>query len=161
MFFFRADTILREIECHLPQLGEFVAACDDAARRGDEASFVQEAYAGLPRVSIDYGVMEKADDILVVPGRFGWDDIGSWSAAWELARKDDEGNARGGGEQLAVDARGCYTTTRDGKLVALIGVEDLIVVDTGDALLVMPRDRAQDVRAVVDALREGERDEYL
>jgi mannose-1-phosphate guanylyltransferase len=161
MFFFRADTILREVERHLPELGEFVTKCDDAAARGQEAPFVQDAYAGLPKVSIDYGVMEKADDILVVPGSFGWDDIGSWSAAWELARKDGDGNAHGGGEQLSVDSRGCYTTTREGKLVALIGVEDLIVVDTGDALLVVPRDRAQDVREVVDALREGERGEFL
>ena len=161
MFFFRADVILAEIARHMPELGEFVADCDRAAATDRELAFVEGRYGQLPKVSIDYGVMERAEDILVLPGAFGWDDIGSWSAAWALAAKDGDGNASAGAEALPIDSRGCYVSAPEGKLVALVGVEDLVVVDTPDALLVMPRSRAQDVRKVVDALREDDRLEHL
>jgi mannose-1-phosphate guanylyltransferase len=106
----------------------------------------------LPSISIDHGVMEKAQDIVVVPASFGWDDLGSWAAAWSLAERDDQGNASNT-ELLAIDARGCLARSTSGKLVVLIGMQDVVVVDTDDALLVMPRERAQDVSKVVQALR--------
>jgi mannose-1-phosphate guanylyltransferase len=104
-------------------------------------------------VSIDHGIMEKVDAVSVVPGSFEWSDLGSWTSAWELAPRDDHANVLPE-EGIAVHASGNYVNAPDGKLVALVGVDDLVIVDSGDALLVVPRDRAQDVREVVEALRE-------
>jgi mannose-1-phosphate guanylyltransferase len=160
MFCFRADVLLRAIDQHLPPLGAFVRRADAAAERGAEAALVATEYAELEKISIDYGVMEKQSDIVVVPASFGWDDVGSWAAAFELATKDTEGNA-GDAERLALDAQGCYVRAPAGKLVALLGVRDLVVVDTGDALLVLPRDRAQSVGKVIDALKAGGKDRFV
>ena len=96
--------------------------------------------------------MEKVSDVAVVPADFGWSDLGSFASAWELADKDEAGNA--GSSAITVDAERCYVRAPKDKLVALVGVRDLVVVDTEDALLVVPRDRAQDVKAVVQALKE-------
>ena len=144
MFFFRARTMLRAIEQQLPELAEGLAEIE---RGGDLAAI----FPRLPSVSIDHGVMEKASGLAVVKGDFGWNDVGSWESAWELGAKDAAGNVLPAGA-IAVDAQGNLVRAAD-KLVALVGVKDLVVVDTGDALLVMPRERAQDVRAVVDALK--------
>lgn len=160
MFFFRADLILREIASHLPEIYAFVQNADAAAAQGTEQAFVEAAYAALPKVSIDYGVMEKARDVLVVPASFGWDDVGSWAASYELAPKDAERNASVG-DLLALDAQGCYVNAPPNKLVVLLGVQDLVVVDTEDALLVMPRERAQDVGRIVEALKRTGRDGKL
>jgi mannose-1-phosphate guanylyltransferase len=153
MFFFLASRILEAIEQHLPGLGQELQRYDEAAKAGKEAALVKETYAGLPAVSIDHGIMEKVSAVSVVPGSFEWSDLGSWTSAWELAPQDDHANVvpEGG---IAVDASGNYVQAPAGKLVALVGVDDLVVVDSGDALLIVPRDRAQDVREVVAALRE-------
>jgi mannose-1-phosphate guanylyltransferase len=162
MFFFRASTVLDAIRVHLPGLGEALARFDAAAAAGTEAALVQSEYASLPSVSIDHGVMEKAERVAVVPGDFGWSDLGSWMTAWELAEKSAEGNASSSPEDtVLVDAHGCYVRGPGGKVIALVGVRDLVVVDTEDALLVVPRDRAQDVRAIVDALARRGRGEKL
>ncbi len=97
--------------------------------------------------------MEKVSAVSVVPGSFEWSDLGSWTSAWELASQDEHANVLPEGG-IAFDASGNYPSAPDGKLVALVGVDDLVVVDSGDALLVVPKDRAQDVREIVEALRE-------
>lgn len=152
MFFFRVGSILKAVAEHLPGLASGITVLDEAAAAGKEADAVAATYGELPSVSIDHGVMEKAALVHVVPGSFGWSDLGSWMSAWELGAKDENQNAVRG-DAVLVDARGNIVDVPAGKLVALVGVEDLVVVDTEDALLVMPRERAQDVRAVVDALK--------
>jgi mannose-1-phosphate guanylyltransferase len=151
MFFFRADAILGEFERQLPDIHSFARGYIEVFGRADAQAYVQARYAGLTSISIDHGIMEHARDMRVVPGSFGWFDIGSWTTAYELADKDAAGNAVLG-EVSVIDAERCYVRTRSGRLVALIGVQDLVVVDTEDALLIMPRERAQDVRRVVDDL---------
>jgi mannose-1-phosphate guanylyltransferase len=157
MFFFRADIILQEYERQLPELYAFARGYREVYAQGaaERESYVRARYAKLTSVSIDHGIMERAQDVRVVPGSFGWYDIGSWTTAWELAPKDDHGNAVIGDASL-IDAKNCYARINPGKVVALIGVEDLVVVDTEDALLIMPRERAQDVRQVIEDL--GQRD---
>jgi mannose-1-phosphate guanylyltransferase len=161
MFFFHVKTMLDAIAKHLPELADGIARIDEAARRGDEAAAVASVFPTLPSVSIDHGVMEKASRIAVVPGDFGWNDVGSWQSAWELARRDSAGNALPDGA-IAIEARNNLVRdlTSDGsrKLVALLGVDDLVVVQTDDAILVIPRDRAQDVRAIVERLKAGRSD---
>lgn len=153
MFFFLASRILEAIDQHLPGLGRELQRYDEAARAGDETTLVQETYGELPAVSIDHGIMEKVDAVSVVPGSFEWSDLGSWTSAWELAPRDEHQNVLPD-DGIAVAASGNFVTAPDGKLIALVGVDDLVVVDSGDALLIVPRERAQDVREVVDALRE-------
>ncbi len=149
MFFFRADAVLDAIAKHLPGLAEGLSQLDDAAARGEEMDLAATLYGTLPSVSIDHGIMEKADKVSVVPGSFGWSDLGTWTTAWELAERDSDGNA---GDAIYVDTRSTLVSAPAGKLVAVIGMDDVVVIDTDDALLVMPRERAQDVREVVAEL---------
>jgi mannose-1-phosphate guanylyltransferase len=159
MFFFRADVMLAAISRCLPAIRTFTNSLVITAPAARSA-LVKREFAELPSISIDYGVMEKERDIRVVPGDFGWDDVGSFSAAWQLATKDERDNAARG-DVLFEDSSGCYASAPEGKLVALLGVSDLVVVDTEDALLVMPRERAQDVRRIIDALKTDPRKRYL
>jgi mannose-1-phosphate guanylyltransferase len=160
MFFFRASAMREAIGEHLPALAAGLDRTDAAA--GKEAEVLAEVFPTLPSISIDHGVMEKAKRIAVVPGSFGWNDVGSWEVTWEMSERDAQGNALPAGT-IAVDARNNLvkdlSTTAQPKRWALVGVSDLVVVETDDAVLVIPRDRAQDVRAVVDALAaRGEED---
>ncbi len=157
MFFFRASRILEAIDIHLPGLGKQLQQYDTAAKNGQETELVSETYASLPAVSIDHGIMEKVDSVSVVPGAFDWSDLGSWTSAWELSPRDELGNVLPDGG-LSIDSTGNFASVPEGKLVALIGVRDLVVVDSGDALLVVPRQRAQDVRHIVAALRDRKDD---
>jgi mannose-1-phosphate guanylyltransferase len=103
--------------------------------------------------------MEKARNTLVIPGDFGWSDVGSWDALWEVSPHDEQGNAVRG-EAITVDSRNCLVHS-PGKTVALVGVEDLIIVETGDALMVCKRGASQDVRKVVDRLEREQKHKYL
>ena len=154
-FFFRARAMKEAIERHMPELAKGLAAM------ANDASATSSIFPTLPSISIDYGVIEKVTQekgvkLAVVPGDFGWSDVGSWESAWELSSKDARGNAMPEGG-IAVDAKGNLARATSGKIVALVGVDDLVVVETDDAILVMPRARAQDVRAVVDALKASGR----
>lgn len=155
MFFFRAGAMRAAIAEHLPALAAGLDAIDAAAARGEEAAALAEVFPKMPSISIDHGVMEKAKRIAVVPGSFGWNDVGSWQATWEMSARDADGNALPEGT-VAVDAKNNLvrdlSRSASGKRWALVGVSDLVVVETDDAVLVIPRERAQDVRAVVDAL---------
>jgi mannose-1-phosphate guanylyltransferase len=155
MFFFRARVMLDAIARHLPALAEGLARIDAAAARGEEPRSLSEEFPKFPSISIDHGVMEKADRIAVVPGSFGWNDVGSWQVTWEMSEHDAAANSLPAGA-IAVDAHG--NLVRDltrgpaKKRWALVGVRDLVIVETDDAVLVIPRERAQDVRLVVEAL---------
>lgn len=158
MFIFRARDMLAAVRAHLPALADGLDELDRAAARGDEASALARVFPTLPAVSIDTGVMEKLAEIAVVPGDFGWSDVGSWQSAWELADKDAAGNHAPEGAVL-VDARNNHVVdlrsdaASKKRVVALVGVEDLVVVETDDALLVVPRSRAQDVKLAVEQLK--------
>ena len=160
MFFFTAERIMNEIETQMPELAQGLATIDGAIADGTETDCVRRVYPTLPSESVDYGIMEKAKGILCVPVDFGWSDLGSWAAAYDRSPKNDQGNAAEG-ELIAVDTKGCLVRAPQEKLVALVGVENLVVVDTGDSLLICRRDRAQDVKKVVDALKSGERGDLL
>lgn len=160
MFFFRAQAVLDAIDTHLPGLGAALVRFDAAAAEGREDEVVRAEYGSLPSISIDHGVMEKAEGVAVLPGDFGWSDVGSWTTAWELEEKDARDNAVAPDtEAVLIDTEGVYVRSSGGKVVALIGVRDLMVVDTPDALLVVPRERAQDVREIVRLLEERGRNE--
>jgi mannose-1-phosphate guanylyltransferase len=155
MFFFRARAMSEMIEKHLPELARGMARIDRAAAAGNEAAELASVFPTLPAISIDHGVMEKADSVAMVAGDFGWSDVGSWQSTWELAAKDADGNAAPPSAVL-IEARGNLVSDLSSdpaaRVVALVGVHDLAVVITDDALLVIPRERAQDVRKAIEAL---------
>ena len=157
MFFFRAKDMTSLVARHLPELAKGVDAI------GADPGSLKSVFPTLPSISIDHGVMEKAEGLAVVPGDFGWNDVGSWQSAWELADRDANGNAVPEGS-MALEASNNLIRSlgsRKDKVIALVGVDDLVVVDTDDALLVIPRDRAQDVRLIVESLKKSGRTERL
>jgi mannose-1-phosphate guanylyltransferase len=164
MFIFRACDMTAAVAAHMPELHAGLAELDAAAADGREHEVLPNVFARLPATSIDYGVMEHMDRLACVPGDFGWTDLGSWTAAHELARKDDGGN-HAPAQAVLIDAHGNYVLdTRaqpTSRVVALIGVSDLAVVQTDDALLIVPLAQAQRVREVVDALRTRGDDELV
>lgn len=160
IFVFRADVMHAAVEAHLPAVARAMDELDRAAAQGDEASRVSALYPTMPNISVDYGVMEKVSEVAVVPVDCGWSDVGSWQASWELGAKDaDENVVRA--DAVLCDATGNVVSAPSGKVIALIGVRDLVVVDTPDALLVVPRERAQEVKKAVDALAAAGRSEVL
>ena len=157
MFVWKASTIIKAIGLHLPDLQQGLFEIREALGTDREEEVVGTIYAGLKSVSIDYGVMEKAKNVLVIPGAFDWSDLGSWDALWEVSEKDENGNAVRG-EFIGIDAADSLVQS-SGKLVALVGVRDLLVVETKDALLICRRGRSQDVRKIVESLEKNiERD---
>jgi mannose-1-phosphate guanylyltransferase len=159
MFFWRADALLEQLRRHLPKTATILAALPGFRSR-DFMNRMQRTFPLCENISIDYAVLEKADNVSGIPAAdFGWNDVGSWNAVYELGCRDDCGNviAR---ESVCLDAHRNFVDAR-GKMVALLGVQDLIVVDTPDALLVASRDRAQQVGDVVKRLEKLKREDLL
>jgi mannose-1-phosphate guanylyltransferase len=159
MFVWKASTIIDAIGRFLPDLQRGLVQIREALGTDREEAVVSTVYMEQRAVSIDYGVMEKAKDVLVIPGTFGWSDLGSWDVLWEVSEKDENGNAIRG-EFIGVDATDSLIHST-GKLVALVGVKDLLVVETEDALLICRRSRSQDVRKIVEILEKKGPASYL
>ena len=157
MFFFAAKRLVEAVRTHMPELGEILHAIEKQPAR------VGELYPQAPSVSIDYGVMEKLPrgDVFCVPGDFGWNDVGSWSALGELRPADEHGNTLATEHSVTVDARGNILYGVGKRVIAAVGVEELVIVATDDAVLVMPKSKAQQVRDVVKALETTNRKEFL
>lgn len=159
MFVFKVSTILRAIEKYMPDLYIGLLRMEPALGTDSQEKALSEVYGELPSVSIDYGVMEKADNVLVVPSTFGWNDVGSWTAIDDLLPKDEHGVVAHA-EHISIDTKDCIVYSPK-KLVATIGVRDLIVVETEDALLICDKSRAQDVKKVVEILEKEGKGKYL
>ncbi|MGV8941736.1 MAG: mannose-1-phosphate guanylyltransferase/mannose-6-phosphate isomerase [Lysobacter sp.] len=161
MFLFRAQRYLDELGRHAPAILQ--AARLAWATSASDLDFIridEVAFAASPDDSIDYAVMEKTDRAAVVPVSCGWSDIGSWSSLWSVAKHDADGN-RHEGDVISVDTTGSLVRASEHRLVATIGVEDLVIIDTPDAVLVARKDRVQDVKQVVDRLKAAGRSEHL
>lgn len=162
MFFFTAERVLADIHRFLPAMGAALDRIDASIGTASEAEVTDREFNGMDSISIDYGVMEHADRVRVVPADIGWNDVGHWAALADFCAPDAADNVRSGpGEVVFVDARQNIVQTGGQRFVALVGVEDLVVVDTPDALLLCARDRVQDVRRVVQWLTDGKREELL
>jgi mannose-1-phosphate guanylyltransferase len=157
MFVWRADSIWFEVCRYLPLLARDLQPMAEITRADTLPALLNEVYPKLPAVSIDVGVMERAQDVWVVPADIGWSDVGSWRALGDLLAADTHGNVVIG-EQRGIDTSGCFIHS-PGKLVATIGLSDLVVIETDDVLLICPKERDQDVRKLVEMLeREGRQD---
>ena len=158
MFFFSAGRLLAEARQHLPELS---ALLDEIATSPDPIALAQERYPRVPAISIDYGIMEKAHGIRVVPGDFGWSDVGSWAALSEIRPSDVDGNVISG-DAIVKASKGSVVIAEPGApLLGVVGVEGIVVVATRDAVLVVPKHRAQEVRSVVDELSAQGRKDLL
>jgi mannose-1-phosphate guanylyltransferase len=158
MFFFTAGRMLTEAQRHMPALGEALAGFVTAP---DFDAEVKRVYPGVPATSIDYGIMEKTEGIRVVLGDFGWNDVGSWAALGAIRSADPAGNVVSG-DAVVTDSAGNIVVSEPGApLVALVGIEDMVVVATKDAVLVVKRKDAQDVKKVVEALKARGRTDLL
>jgi len=159
MFVFRADIFLAEMMRYEPGVVEACRASLALAKRDlDFVRLDEPAFEKAKNISIDYAVMEKTDKAAVVPCNIGWSDVGSWSSLWSLEKRDASGNALHG-DVVAYDSHDSFVRSDKG-LTALVGVHDLVVVVTEDAVLVVHKDRAQDVKAVVDQLKVSGRTEF-
>jgi mannose-1-phosphate guanylyltransferase len=155
MFVWKTSVIMEEIKQFLPQLHAGLVTIAAGMGKANEASTVRAVYKNLSPISIDYGVMEKSKKVLMIPADFGWSDLGSWDTVWEMSASDENGNAATAGSQTVLeDTKNSFVYSPQ-KLVALIGMKDVIVVDTKDALLICKKGRSQDVKKVVDALEAG------
>jgi mannose-1-phosphate guanylyltransferase/mannose-6-phosphate isomerase len=157
-FLFRADVLLSELDRLEPEMA--TAIKEAVANASNDLGFLRlqpEAFARAPQKSIDYAVMEKTDRAAVVAGQFRWSDIGSWDALFDITPRDSAGNVLHG-PVVAMDARDCVVHS-DQRLTAVVGVSDLVVVSTSDAVMVVPRARAQEVRELVNKLKAGKRPE--
>jgi len=150
IFVFRADGMLTAIEKYLPEMTFGAREIANAHGTKKFDAKMNRLFPELPSISLDYGVMEKADDVLVVPASFGWSDLGSFAALPEVRPRDEAGNVLSG-DVVAVDSKGCVVLGEK-RLIAALGLTDMVVVDAGDAVLVCPKDRSQDVRRIVDEL---------
>ena len=159
MFFWRTDVLLDQLRQHLPRTATVLASLPPFGSR-TFATRLAQAFPLCDNISIDYAVLEKAADVRgIAAGDFGWNDVGSWNAVYELLERDAQGNSIAL-ESIVLDSHNNFVDSR-GKVVALIGVKDLIIVDTPDALLVAARDRAQQVGDIVKTLEQRNRHDLL
>ena len=160
MFVWKARVLLQEIEEYMPSMYASLMMIADAIGTPREREVLKEQFESMEAISIDFGVLEHARNCAVIPAEpFGWNDVGSWDA-WAEDFKADTRNNRVEGDVLLLDSSDCIVKGQ-GRMIAMLGLEDVVVIDSGDALLVCPRDRVQDVRKIVAELKERGRTELI
>jgi mannose-1-phosphate guanylyltransferase len=152
LFVFRADVMVMAFETHMPEvhtaLKKMLAA--PKAKRG---AVLKKEFGKMPATSIDYGVAERASNMVVVPSNCGWSDVGSFNALPEVRPTDANGNVISGKESIVIDSKGCVVLSKGARVVAVVGMTDVVVIETKDSVLVLPKSKSQDVRKVVEALK--------
>lgn len=159
IFIWKASVILSAFEKLLPDIYDCLVKIGEAIGSGEEARVLKEVYPGIPKLSIDYGIMERADNVVMIEGEFDWNDVGSLDAIAFLHNADAGGNI-GVGSHILMDTEGTICYSKD-KLIAASGVKDLIIVEAEDAILVCPREKAQDVKQLVEFLEVNGKEQYL
>ncbi len=159
MFIWHVDAILNEIEKYMPDLHEGLEELKPSLNKPEFNDALANVYGKLRNISIDYGIMEKSQNVYLIKGEFSWSDVGSWEEVYQLSDKDENGNAVMGNifTEMTVDS---YIYSPD-KFASVIGVDNLIIINTNDALLVCRRDKSQDVKKIVDHLKINKLTEYL
>lgn len=156
MFVWKASTIIEAFEQHLPDIHRQIETLHTSLDTEENKRAIDDFYRACPSVSIDYGIMEHAKNVFVVPGEFGWNDVGSWSAVYELREKDENGNVIQTDLAALTGSKNNLIHSESDKMIALVGVENLAVVETEDAILVCNLNEAQGVKQIVESLKEKE-----
>ncbi len=159
MFIFRTDTMMEEIENYMPELDNSLKRLSENLLSSDFPKHLENEYSKLKSISIDYGVMEKSANVYIIRSHFGWNDVGAWDEVYNIKDKDSDGNVKQG-RTVTINTRNCLIIN-DQKMVATIGVEDLLIISTDNGLLICKRGEAQNVKEVVDYLRRKGLDQYL
>lgn len=159
MFIWKASTILKKFEALLPDVYACIEKIGEAMGTPEEAEVINTIYPTIPSISVDYGIMEKSSDVLVISGDFGWNDVGSWENMDVIYDEDENGNILVG-NQVNIDTKNTISYSKK-RLITTVGVENLIIVETEDAILVCDKSRAQDVKLIVDQLKADGKNQYL
>ncbi|MHB9035062.1 MAG: mannose-1-phosphate guanylyltransferase [Armatimonadota bacterium] len=159
MFIWSAKTIMNLFRDHAPEIYRLLMRYEGAIGTPDEAKVFEEIYDAFPSISVDYAILEHAQNISVIPASIGWSDLGSWSSLYEMMDKDEDGNAVIG-DHVGVDTHNCLIHSKD-RLVATVGLDNMVVVDTGDAVLILPSGRSEDIKALLEELRKEGKTRYL
>ncbi len=160
MFVWRISTIMEQLDEHLPQLSDGLREIERALGQPHEQETIGRVYQQIKSISIDYGVMEKAKNVVVLPANFEWNDIGSWDEVYKLSPKDKDQNALNNGNHVLYESAGCLVEVTD-KIVATVGVQNLVIVESEDALLICARDRAQEVKELVELIKRKKMTDLL
>ena len=161
IFTWKVSTVLTAFESHLSEVYEVFAAEKEHFNTATEREAIERIYPQCTNVSVDFGVMEKASNVFVIPASFGWSDLGTWNSAWDNMEKDYFGNAVVGKNVMVVDANNCMVHAPDKKLVLLQGLRDYIIVDTEDALLICKKDKEQQIKEYVAEVKRNMGEHYL
>ncbi|HOO26972.1 MAG TPA: mannose-1-phosphate guanylyltransferase, partial [Lachnospiraceae bacterium] len=155
----KISTILQKFSRFMPDTYEGIMTIRDAIKTPAQEEVLEKIFPTFPSISIDYGIMEKSENIYTVPGTFGWDDVGSWLAVERIKRSNECGNIVNG-NIVTINTKNCIIQG-DKKLIAAVGLEDLIIVDTEDATLICEKDSTADIKKVLENLKICNRSEYL
>lgn len=161
IFTWKVKNILAAFEKHLPEIYEAFVAEKDKFNTSEEEEAVENIYPQCTNISVDIGIMEKAENVYLIPASFGWSDLGTWNSAWENKEKDYFGNAVVGKRVMTVDAKNCIVHVPDNKLVLLQGLDEFIVVDTKDVLLICKKENEQEIKEYVAEVRRNMGEKYL
>lgn len=161
IFAWKVRHLLQAFETHLPEMNELFVAEQQRFNTPEEPEALERIYPQCTNISIDYGIMEKADNVYVLPSSFGWSDLGTWNSAWENMEKDYFGNAVAGRNVMVIDATKNVVHVPHEKLVLLQGLDDFIVVDTDDVLLICKKDKEQEIKDYVAEVKRNKGDRYL
>ena len=159
MFIWKVSSIMKNIQKFMPETYEHLLKIKESVGTPEEETVLETEFHAMPSQSIDYGIMEKAEHIFTIPGTFGWDDVGSWLAVERIRKSNELGNVVSG-NVITVNTRDCIIQGAK-KLIATVGLEDIIVVDTEDATLICAKDSTADIKKVIENLKICNRDEYI
>ena len=161
IFVWQVKNIIKAFEKHLPELNEVFDSEKDYFNTKKEKDAIARIYPQCVNISIDYGVMEKADNVFIIPASFGWSDLGTWSSVYDIVEKDYLGNAVAGENVVVIDATKNMVHADNKKLVVLQGLDDFVVVDTRDVLLICKKEKEQEIKEYVAEIKRNKGDKYL
>ena len=161
IFIWKVKNIVTAFEKYLPEMYEVFAAEKEKFNTEEEKEAIEQIYPQCTNISIDFGIMEKADNVYIIPSSFGWSDLGTWNSAWDNMERDYLGNAVAGKNVMIMDATKCMVHAENRKLVVLQGLDYFIVVDTMDALLICKKDKEQEIKEFVAEVKRNKGDKYL
>ena len=161
IFVWQVKNIIKAFEKYLPEIHEIFEAEKQNFYTENEARAIEQIYPQCVNISIDYGIMEKADNVFVIPASFGWSDLGSWTSAYDNLEKDYLGNAVAGNNVIVIDAINNMVHADNKKLVLLQGLEDFVIVDTKDVLMICKKDKEQEIKEYVAEIKRNKGDKYL
>jgi mannose-1-phosphate guanylyltransferase len=161
IFTWKVKNVVAAIEKYLPEMHEVFYAEKDKFNTSEEAEAIERIYPQCTNISIDFGVMEKADNVYVIPASFVWSDLGTWNSAWENMEKDETGNAVVGKKLMTIESHNCMVHVPDNKLVLLQGLNEFIVVDTKEVLMICRKEKEQEIKEYVAEVKKNMGEKYL